>query len=138
MFHVTANRCRFYKVIKNANGLSQHQALHDASVRQITLSVMFGALCRGTTLRLLTGCSEYVMIVVTLSAPVPLTTVGVAFGARLKLIPMSPGEVASVGGSPMRVRRPDDVGREAGPRKPHAGMSWTYSGLARDGRPSVG
>ena len=54
------------------------------------------------------------MISLTLSAPVPLTTLGVAFGARPKSIPMRPGEVASVGGSAKHVKRPDEVGREAG------------------------
>ena len=114
MFYVNANRCRFDKVIKNATDLSQQQALHDALVRQATLRVTFGALFRGTTFRLLSRHSEYVMISLTLSAPVPLTTVGVAFGARPKSIPMSPGEVASVGRSAKHAKRPDDVGWEAG------------------------
>ena len=114
MFYVNASRCRFDKVIKNATDLFQHQGLHDAPVRQATLCVTFGAPCRGTTFRLLTGRSEYVMISVTLSAPVPLTTMGVAFGARPKSIPMSTGEVASVGGSARHVKSPDDVGRESG------------------------
>ena len=114
MFYVNANRCRFDKVIKNATDLCQQQALLDAPVRQTTLCVTFGAPCRGTTFRLLTRHSGYVMISLTLSAPVPLTTMGVAFGARPKSIPMSPGEVASVGGSAKHVKRPDDVGREAG------------------------
>ena len=114
MFDVNANRCRVDKVIKIATDLSQQQALHDAPVRQTTVCVTFGAPCRGTTFRLLTKRSEYVMISLTLSAPVPLTTVGVAFGARPKSIPMSPGEVASAGGSAKHVKRPDDVGREAG------------------------
>ena len=114
MFYVSANRCRFDKVRKNGTDLSQHQALHDAPVRQTTLCVTYGAPCCGTTFRLLTRCSEYAMISLALSAPVPLTTVGVAFGARPNSIPRSTGEVASVGGSAMHVKRPDDVGREAG------------------------
>ena len=114
MLHVNANRCRFDKVIKNATDLFQYQALHDASVRQTIPCVTFGAPCRGTAFRLLIQRSEHVMISLTLSAPVPLTTMGVAFGARPKSIPMSPGEVASVGVSAKHVKRPDDVGREAG------------------------
>ena len=114
MFYVNANRCRFDKVIKNATASSQQQALHDAPVRQAALCVTFGAPGRGTTFRLLTRHSGYAMISLTLSAPVPLTTLGVAFGARPKSIPMSTGEVASVGGSAKHVKRPDDVGREAG------------------------
>ena len=114
MYYVNANRCRFGEVINNATDLSQQQALHDAPVRQTTLRVTFGAPCRGTTCRILTGRSEYVMISLTLSAPVPLATMGVAFGARPKSIRMSPGEVASVGGSVKHVKWRDDVGREAG------------------------
>ena len=114
MFYVNANRCRFDKVIKNATDLCQQQALLDAPVRQATLCVTFGAPCRGTTFHLLTGRSYYVMISLALSAPVPLATMGVAFGARPNSIPMSTGEVASVGGSAKHVKRPDDVGREAG------------------------
>ncbi len=114
MFYVSANRCHFDKVRKNGTDLSQHQALHDASVRQTTLWVTYGAPCRGTTFRLLTRCSEYAMFSLTLSAPVPLTTVGVAFGARPNSIPMSTGTVASVGGSAKHVKSPEDVGREAG------------------------
>ena len=114
MLYVSANRCRFDKIRKNGTDLSQHQAPHDASARQTALCVTYGAPCRGTTFRLLTRCSEYAMISLTLSAPVPLTAVGVAFGARPNSIPRSTGEVASVGGSAMHVKRPDDVGREAG------------------------
>ena len=114
MFYVSANRCRFDKVRKNGTDLSQHQALHDAVVRQTTLWVTFGATCCGTTFRLLTQRSEYVMISLTLSAPVPLTTGGVAFGSRPNSIPMSTGDVASVDASAKHVKRPDDVGREAG------------------------
>ena len=114
MFYVSANRRRIDKVRKNGTDVSQHQAPHDASVRQTTLWVTYGAPCRGTTFRLLTRCSEYAMISLTLSTPVPLTTVGVTFGARPNSIPRSTGEVASVGGSAMHVKRPDDVGREAG------------------------
>ena len=114
MFYVNANRCRFDKVIKNATDLSQQQALHDAHVRQTTLRVTFGAPCRGTTFRFLTKRLEYVMISLIMSAPVPLTTMGVTFGVRPKSIPMSTGEVASVGGSAMHVKRPDEVGRAAG------------------------
>ena len=102
------------RLTKNATDLSQQQALHDAPVRQTTLRVTFGAPCRRTTFRILIGRSKYVMISLTLSAPVPLTTVGVAFGARPNSIPMSTGKVASVGGSAKHVKRPDDVGREAG------------------------
>ena len=113
MFYVNANRCRFDKVIKNATDLCQQQALLDVPVRQTTLRVTFGAPCRGTIFRLLTRHSEYAMISLTLSAPVPLM-VSVAFGARPKSVPMSTAEVASVGGSAKHVKRPDDVGREAG------------------------
>ena len=65
------------------------------------------------------------MISLTLSAPVPLTTVGVAFGARPKLILMSSGEVASVGGSAKHVKSPDDVGREAGIGRTQGGEELT-------------
>ena len=121
MFYVSANRCRFDKIRKNGTDLSQHQALHDAVVRQTTLRVTFGATCCGTTFRLLTQRSEYVMFSLTLTTPVPLTTVGITFGARPNSIPRSTGEVASVGGSAMHVKRPDDVGREAGIGKTRSG-----------------
>ena len=114
MFYVSANRCCFDKVRKNETDLFHRQAPHDASARQTMLRVTFGAPCRGTTFRSLIRRSEYIMISLTLSAPVPLTTLGVAFGAAPKSIPMSPGEVASVGGSAKHLKRPGDVGREAG------------------------
>ena len=114
MVYVNANRCRFDMVITNATDLSQQQALHDAPVRQAALCVTFGAPCRGTTFRILTRRSEYVMISLTLSATAPLTILGVAFGARPKAIPMNTGEVASVGKSAKHVKSPDGIGREAG------------------------
>ena len=81
-FYVSNNRCRFDVVRKSATDLSQHEALHDAAVRQTTLCVTSGAPLCGTKLRLLTRRSEYVMISLILGTPVPPTAVSVTFGAR--------------------------------------------------------
>ena len=73
-----------------------------------------GSATHVTRPRPLTRCSKSVMISLILGAPVPQTTVGVTFRAPLWPVPERTGEASSIGGSAMHVKRPDDVGREAG------------------------
>ena len=54
----------------------------------MTLCVTFGALRSGPHFRLLTRCSNYAVIHVTLGTHVPQTTLHVAFGARRCSIPL--------------------------------------------------
>ena len=42
-FYVNAIRWRFGKIIKNANNLSQHEALKGSDVHEMALCVTFGA-----------------------------------------------------------------------------------------------
>ena len=55
----------------------------------MTLCVTFGALRCGPRFRLLTRCSNYAVIHITLGTHVPQTTLHVTFGARPRSIPLS-------------------------------------------------
>ena len=87
--YVNATRSRFREVIKNATNLSQHEALKGAHVHETSLCVTFGALRFGTHFRLLTRCSNYAVIHITLGTHVPQTKLYVTFGARPRSIPLS-------------------------------------------------
>ena len=89
LFYVDAARLRFGEVIKNATNLSQHEALKGAHVHEMTLCVASGALRFRTHFRLLTRCSNYAVIHITLCTHVPQTTLYVTFGARPRSIPLS-------------------------------------------------
>ena len=69
--------------------MSQHEALKGAHVHEMTLCVTFGALRFGTHFRLLTRCSNYAVIHITLGTHARQTTLCVTFGARPRSIPLS-------------------------------------------------
>ena len=104
-------QCRFDKIGKCVNDLSQHEALRHLDVRESALCVTFRASLGGTNFRLSTLRSEYVMISLALSTPVPLTTVSVTFGAPLWPVPGRTRQVPYVGGSAMHVTRPRPLTR---------------------------
>ena len=137
-FDVSTIRCLFGMVRKNSTDLSQHHADHDRSVRENALCVMSGAPLGGTDFRLLIRRSEHVTISLILGTPVPRTIVSVAFGAPHWTLPMTTGEVPSVGGSAMHMKWPDGIGREAGIGRTRSGNGLRFSRLARDVRPAVG
>ena len=137
-FYLSNIRCMFGMVRKNSTDLSQHDGDHDLSVRENALCVLSGALLGGTDFRLLTQPSEYVTISMILGTPVPRTTVSVSFRALRRTLPMTTGEVPSVGGSAMHMRWPDGIGREAGIGRTRSGDGLRFSGLARKDLPSVG
>ena len=102
-------QCRFDKVGKCVDDLSQHEALRHLDVRESALCVTFRASLGGTNFRLSTLRSEYVMISLALSTPVPLTTVSVTFGAPRWPVPGRTRQVPYAGGSAMHVTKPSPL-----------------------------
>ena len=134
--------------------MSQHDSLKGAYGHEMTLWVTSGAPHSKTHFRVLIVSSKYTGITVFLETHVPQTLVCATFGPRLRSIPLgildhlldefgsqdrprTSGRVTSVGGSAMHMKIPEDIGREAGIGRTQNRKELSYSGVARDDRPSV-